>query len=86
MSEVTQQEWLDKAAIVQGQIRETVQQEKDGVTVRLATITCPCGWKRAVLKMHHCLYCKVWFCHQCAEVHFGKTVAEYRAEMPIQAQ
>lgn len=84
MCVITQEEWLQQATIVQSQIRETVDQEAAGVTIRLATITCPCGWKRAALRMYQCLYCKIWFCHQCAEQHFGKTVAEYRQEHPIE--
>ena len=73
-------EWLEAASVVQGQIRETVQQEANAVTVRMATLTCPCGRKRALVKMYQCLYCKVWMCDPCAEAHFGKTVAQHRAE------
>jgi hypothetical protein len=80
---ITERDWLDQAATVQSQIRETVQQEAAGVTVRLATLTCPCGRTRAVLKMYQCLYCKVWMCDPCAEIHFGKTVEQYRAENPV---
>lgn len=83
MCGLTNQEWLDKATLVQNQIRETVRQEAAGVTIRLATITCPCGRKRAVVKMYQCLYCKVWMCDPCAEEHFGKTVEQYRAEHPV---
>lgn len=82
MCQTTEQEWYEKAAIVQSQVRETVQQETAGVTVRLATLTCPCGRKRALVKMYQCLYCKVWLCDPCAEAHFGKTVEQYRAEHP----
>ncbi len=78
----TSQEWLDKATIVQNQLRETVKQEAAGVTVRMATITCPCGVKRALVKSYQCLYCKVWMCDSCAEIHFGKTVVDYRLENP----
>ncbi len=76
------EEWLDKAIVVYNQVKETVKQEADGVTCRMATITCVCGRKRAIVQMYQCLYCKVWMCDQCAEEHFGKTVAEYRAENP----
>ena len=62
------------------QEQETVAQETDGVTVRMATITCRCGWKRAVLKMYKCLYCGEWLCEICAEAHFGKTREQYKAE------
>ncbi len=70
----------EKEGFIQKQIRETVQQEKEGVTVRMATITCGCGTKRAVVKMFQCLYCNQWYCTICAEQHFGKTISEYRAE------
>lgn len=52
------------------QREETVIQEMAGVTVRMATITCPCGSNRAVVKTYQCFYCKVWFCHVCAPEHF----------------
>lgn len=59
---------------------ETVAQEAAGVTVRLAVITCRCGWKRSVMKMYKCLYCGEWMCEICAEAHFGKTREQYNAE------
>lgn len=75
-----QQEWADAAQTVYSQIKETVKQEAEGVTVRMGTITCPCGWKRGIMRMYQCLYCKVWFCQLCAEVHFGKTIKQFKAE------
>ena len=77
MCGITQAEYNEQMNTVYLQTKETVKQEAEGVTVRMATLTCPCGWKRAVVKMHQCLYCKVWFCHTCAEQHFGKTVEQY---------
>lgn len=73
-------ERIEKMTRIQNQIRETVVQEMAGVTVRLATMTCGCGRKRSIMLMFQCLYCREWFCHPCAEAHFGKTVAEYREE------
>ena len=61
------------------QAAETVEQAMRDVNVRLATVTCPCGWKRGLTKMYKCLYCDVWFCEFCAEVHFGKTRKAYKA-------
>lgn len=75
-----EKEWIASGRIVQKQVRETVTQQAAGVGCRSATITCPCGIPRGIMLMYQCLYCKIWFCDQCAEVHFGKTVAEYRAE------
>lgn len=80
MAEAPDKEWLDSLAIVARQMKETVEQNATGVTVRRGTITCPCGRERGITQMYQCLYCKVWFCQSCAEQHFGKTVAEYKAE------
>lgn len=66
--------------ILKSQIHETVVQEAAGVTVRMATITCPCGWVRGITLMHKCLYCGVWLCTLCAEKHFGKTIADHKAK------
>ena len=64
--------------IAEKQLEETVTQEAEGIGCRLAVITCAgCNTKRALINMYKCLYCKIWFCHQCAEKHFGKTVKEY---------
>jgi len=84
MNNDAQKEWLDKVTIVQNQIRETVKQEANGVGVRMATITCPCGLKRSVVKSYQCLYCKIFFCDLCAEEHFGLTVKQYRIENPME--
>ncbi len=66
--------------LIRDQLQETVDQETAGVTIRMAIITCPCGNKGAVVKTYQCLYCNIWFCHSCAEGHFGKTVKEHQAE------
>lgn len=34
------------------------------------TITCPCGDEWPFTEMYRCLYCAVYFCESCAEVHF----------------
>jgi hypothetical protein len=31
---------------------------------------------------YKCLYCGQWYCMQCAEEHFGKTITQYREEHP----
>jgi formylmethanofuran dehydrogenase subunit E len=41
---------------------------------------CACRKKLELKDSYRCLYCKEWFCEQCAEEHFGKTVEEYWAE------
>jgi len=78
----TEFESMTKQEFLSYQIRETVNQSLDKVPVRLATITCRCGWTRGIMLMYQCLYCREWFCQDCAENHFGKTVAQYREENP----
>jgi hypothetical protein len=48
------------------------------------TIECGCGIKRALRMAYRCLYCGEWFCHNCAEKHFGQTLKEWIAEKRIQ--
>lgn len=73
-------EFKDKLQIVYSQTKESVAQDAQGVTARLTTLTCPCGWKRGIMNMYQCLYCKIWFCQPCAEDHFGKTVEQYKLD------
>jgi hypothetical protein len=43
-------------------------------------VTCECGLAAPLRFLFRCLYCGCFFCQSCAEVHFGKTRAQYRAE------
>jgi hypothetical protein len=56
-----------------------IKDQEEGKTPSQHTkIRCGC-LKLTVWKyMYRCLYCSVWFCKECAEQHFGKTVEEYR--------
>lgn len=42
-------------------------------------VTCGCGIRPPIRFLFRCLYCQCFFCADCAEVHFGKTRAEYFA-------
>lgn len=44
------------------------------------SLTCECGLKMPLRFFYKCLYCKMYLCEQCAEIHFGKTVEEYKQE------
>ena len=48
------------------------------------TITCPCGQLRAIELAFRCLYCGIWFCHPCAEIHFGQTFADWVKEKRVE--
>lgn len=43
-------------------------------------IVCGCGNIRPIRFLYRCLYCGEYYCYQCAEVHFGKTVKQYNEE------
>ena len=40
-----------------------------------------CGKRVPMMYAHKCLYCSFWFCTKCAEIHFGKTREQHKAEM-----
>jgi hypothetical protein len=67
------QDVLDKRALIRRQL--------DAVTGDSA-IECACKRYFPAARMYRCLYCGVWFCATCAEVHFGQTRAEYREKHP----
>lgn len=68
--------------IIYQQLKFIATQEKEGFSSSAIKIRCGClklvPWKY----MHRCLYCSVFFCKECAEQHFGKTIEQYRAENP----
>lgn len=39
-------------------------------------LTCGCGRRMLLHRATRCLYCGVFFCQQCAEIHFGQTIKE----------
>ncbi len=69
--------------VIYEQLKFIKAQEDDQVPSSNIKIRCGClrlvSWKY----MHRCLYCSVFFCKECAEEHFGKTVAQYKTENTI---
>lgn len=43
-------------------------------------VMCGCGKILEVRRSFRCLYCTEYFCKECAEIHFGKTVQQFYAE------
>lgn len=43
-------------------------------------VTCCCGRPRALELAYRCLYCGEWYCFNCAQDHFGMTVADWLKE------
>lgn len=50
------------------------------------TITCECGLRRAVELSFKCLFCGVFYCVNCAEVHFGQTQMEWVKKQRVKAR
>jgi len=76
MTEVTASKWRDKLSVVGKQTREMLDPVK-------AFVRCSCNKKLWPHQSFRCLYCGEWYCQKCAEIHFGKTVEQYRVENPI---
>jgi len=66
--------------VVYEQVKDIKNQQKIGTPSEHIKIRCGCSKYVNWLYMHRCLYCSVFFCKECAEQHFGKTVAERRAD------
>ncbi|WP_430010231.1 hypothetical protein [Methylophaga lonarensis] len=70
----------ESAKTVESQYRFLKTQYDDEVPAKAIKIRCPCLKLVPISRAYHCLYCGVFFCKECAEKHFGKTVDEYNAE------
>lgn len=44
------------------------------------SVACECGVSMPLRFFYKCLYCKIYLCESCAEIHFGKTVEDYHNE------
>ena len=43
-------------------------------------VSCECGMTMPLRFAYRCLYCGVFFCQACAEIHFGKSRKQYNKE------
>ena len=64
---------LDKRAFVRKQTEQVMDKGRPFVR-------CGCLRKLQMYQAYKCLYCEEWYCRECAEVHFGKTVEEHQKE------
>ena len=49
-------------------------QEIDEIPLQHTKIRCGCNKLVKFIYMYKCLYCGVWYCKECAEIHFGYKV------------
>ena len=75
---VNTNEWEQKITFVYKQTKEMMDEIRPFVR-------CCCFKKLKPHQAYKCLFCGEWFCKECAELHFGKTVEQYRKEHPIEA-
>jgi len=66
------EELVEKRVIVRKQYTEIFDQGGLDAHERLVWVTCPCSRRLAVSQAYKCLYCGVFFCKACAEIHFGE--------------
>jgi len=59
---------------------ETIKKQTAEILNNDWVVTCECGKRAHIRFFFKCLYCHQYYCYRCAEVHFGKTVSEYKAE------
>ena len=76
MTSVPIEDWQHKLHVVAKQTKQAMDKLRPFVR-------CECQQKLWMQNAYKCLYCGEWYCKPCAETHFGKTVAEYRAEHPV---
>jgi len=62
--------------------REMIAEQAAWDELRIPSVKCNCRQLLPLDKTFKCLYCGIWFCKECAEVHFGKTVEQYSKENP----
>lgn len=77
VSEQTAEEQLETLAFVQKQVANIKSQEAIGVPSQHVKVRCGCNKYSRWLYMFQCLYCRVWFCKECAEEHFGKRAPKW---------
>jgi hypothetical protein len=75
---ISADDWLKKLAFVGKQTKEMMDELRPFVR-------CGCMKKLRPHEAYKCLYCGEWYCKECAEEHFGKTVEQHRKEHPIEA-
>jgi hypothetical protein len=70
-------EYLDLASDPQ---KKQLLREQYAEASNDGSIHCVCGRIRALTMAFRCLYCGVYFCRSCAEIHFGMTIQDWIVE------
>lgn len=66
-SNATLEEKMEKRVTVRNQIAQL-----QGIDSDKAMVCCPCGTTLVVWMAYRCLYCGVFYCRTCAQLHYGQ--------------
>lgn len=70
-SKATPEQREQNMQIVYDQLKLIKVQETDEIPLEHSKIRCVCMKLVSFKNMYKCLYCGIWFCKECAELHFG---------------
>ena len=73
-SNATLEQRQQKLEFMAEQMRLIHNQEKDGIPITRVKIRCGCHKLVVWWGMYRCLYCSLFYCKDCAEIHFGAKV------------
>ena len=74
-STATPEQLQQKIKFMDWQLKMIKEQVGWGMTADKVTVKCGCHKKVKVLYAHRCLYCGIYYCRECAQEHFGYSIA-----------
>lgn len=74
-SKATPEERQEALELMGKQVKLLLDQERINVPLTHVKVRCGCLKMVRLIQAHRCLYCGIFFCQRCAELHFGKRVA-----------
>jgi len=73
-SNATPEERREKLKFMGEQVSLICDQHKLGTPARYVKIRCGCNKLIRLIDAFRCLYCGIYYCKKCAELHFGMRV------------
>jgi len=74
-SNATREQRRKKLKFMAGQLLMIKEQVGWGMAADKITVKCGCHKQVKVLYAHRCLYCRIYYCQNCAQEHFGYKVS-----------
>lgn len=77
-SKATSKQWLENLEFMDKQLCLIKEQHRIKTPVCDVKVRCGClKMVRLYSEAYRCLYCGIWFCKECAQLHFGYRVRRY---------